>query len=194
MNGEEIAKAIDLLKTAYKQGWLDKLATSLRKKHKVLVLGPTGAGKTNILESLTELIPKAIDQMNRTEFVQKHSIKISKQPFVFIDTPGQTLHKGRRISSIREAMAGKIDGVINVVSYGYHEYRIGKKEAIASDGTINESFLERHRLVEMEALKEWTLLLGGRETARWLITVVSKADLWWHQREEVLAHYQSGKY
>ena len=67
LTGSEIKPIADMLVLAQKQGWLDKLKMALRKKHKILVLGSTGAGKTNFLASLTETMPKAIDLMSRTE-------------------------------------------------------------------------------------------------------------------------------
>ena len=104
------------------------------------------------------------------------------------------MHRDRRISAVREAMATGIDGVINVVSYGYHEYRIGKEEAIEANHQIREDFLDKHRQVEIDLMKEWNSLLGDRETAHWLITLVTKADLWWDRREQVLTHYEKGDY
>ena len=89
----ETKAAIELIKLARKQGWLDNLFSALRKKHRVLVLGTTGAGKTNLLASLTEAVPQAIDEINRTEFVKERALKIAKQPFIFIDTPGQAQHR-----------------------------------------------------------------------------------------------------
>src|SRR2546423_12515590 len=119
MSGEIAASAkaaeaaIELVKLAYKQGWLDKLKTAFRKKHRVLVLGATGTGKTNLLESLSELVPKAIHNMNRTEFAERHAVRIVKEPFIFIDTPGDLPLKDRRISAIRDAMKTGLAGVIN---------------------------------------------------------------------------------
>ena len=43
-------------------------------------------------------------------------------------------------------------------------------------------------------LSEWVGLLGDRETAGWLITVVTKSDLWWEQRATVREYYESGAY
>lgn len=37
-------------------------------------------------------------------------------------------------------------------------------------------------------------IIGSRDTADWLITVVTKADLWWPARDSVLAHYSTGDY
>jgi ABC-type molybdenum transport system ATPase subunit/photorepair protein PhrA len=137
----ETAAAIELINTARKQGWLDALLTAVRKKHKIILLGSTGTGKTNFLSSLTESVPKAVDIMNRTEIAKKHRLKIQKYPFVFVDTPGQALHESRRLKAIREALASGISGVVNVVSYGYHEYRIGAKNAVDKKGKVSEQFL-----------------------------------------------------
>jgi energy-coupling factor transporter ATP-binding protein EcfA2 len=186
--------AIKVFEKAHKQGWLDKLVNVFRKKHRVLVLGTTGTGKTNLLQSMQEIAPKAIDQMNRTEFAQKHSISILRQPFIFVDTPGQRGHASVRKQAILEAMSHKISGVINVVSYGYHEYRTGKSRAIADNGSPRDSFLEEHRKIELETLNEWTTLLGDKQIVGWLITVVTKADLWWDKKDEVLDYYTSGPY
>ena len=190
----EAVAAIELVQLAHKQGWFDRLITSLRKKHRVLILGPTGAGKTLFVNSLTEAVPDAIDLMSRTEFVERKHIKISKHPFVFVDTPGQTLHKSRRIQAIREEMNKGISGVINVVSYGYHESRAVTAKGAIVNGKIDKSFLEKQRQLEIRQLAEWTELLGGKETVDWLITVITKADLWWDHREEVRKHYESGPY
>src|ERR1700754_1711743 len=190
----EATAALELISTAHKQGWLDRLITAVRKKHKVVVLGSTGVGKTNFLNSLTESIPSAVDIMNRTEIAKKHRVKIQKSPFIFVDTPGQEPHKSRRLKAIREALASHISGVINVVSYGYHEYRIGSKDAVDDNGIVSEEFLSAHRAIEIAALEEWIPVLGGPEAAGWLITVVSKADLWWDRRDEVLEYYRTGAY
>jgi energy-coupling factor transporter ATP-binding protein EcfA2 len=157
--------ALDLIDKARKQGWFDKLIDALRKKHRVLVLGATGTGKTVFLESLTEVVPKAIDMMNRTEFVEKYHIRISRQPFIFI-----------------------------VVSYGYLESRAIEKPEIKINGKVSEAFLKEQRQLEIDMLDEWIPLLGGAESAGWLITVVTKADLWWRQRDKVLTHYETGPY
>lgn len=188
--------AIDVISKAHKQGWLDKLISALRNKHRVLVLGATGAGKTAFLESLTETIPKAIESMNRAQFNEKYRIKISKDLFIFTDTPGQHLHTRRRQEAFREVlkMKGGVAGIINVVSSGYHEASTVEFPTIKASTKVPESFLEQRREVEIAMLEEWRDLLGGAESAKWPVTVVTKADLWWRQREGVLDYYRSGQY
>ncbi len=182
----------ELVKLAKKQGWQDRLLNVFRKQHKILLLGSTGVGKTNMLQSLTELVPVAIDYLSRTEFARKHHGKISRQPFIFIDTPGQVLHRSRRGEEIRNAMKDGIDGVINVVCYGYHEYRQAPGKAIKKGNKVRKTYLEQHRQIEINVLNEWTYLLGDRTVTNWLITVITKADLWWNQKDEVFQHYEHG--
>ncbi len=184
----------EVYQLAKKQGLLDRLVWALRKKHRILVLGATGTGKTNLITSLTEWIPQVIDWMNRTEFEEHHRLKIAGNPFVFIDTPGQALHKPARVDAIRQAMAGRVEGIIDVVCYGYHEGRGKRSEAVTQDDRANPDYLEARRTTEIQGLNEWTPLLGGDRTAPWLLTVVTKADLWWDRHTDVLKYYESGEY
>jgi hypothetical protein len=188
--------ADNLIELAKKEGWFGRIIHAFRKKHNILVLGTTGTGKTNLIRSLTEFMPEAIHLMNRTEVMQKHRVVINNQPFVFIDTPGQELHKSRRIAAIQEAMSKNISFVMNVVSYGYHEYRREARGIFLSNGAVNESYLEKHRKQEIKALAEWTPILGNKHVSNGLITVVSKADIWWKQQQwdAILKHYESGDY
>lgn len=183
--GEAVA-VFELVQLARKQKWFDRLKNALRKKHTILVMGCTGVGKGNFIESLSEVAPIAIDRMNRTEFPVKHRLKVSNKLFDFVDTPGQQAHKSRRISAIRHAISAGVSGVINVVAYGYHESRIGKREALTQAGTPRVDYLYRMRRQEIEALSEWSTILGGPETCGWLITLVTKADIWWNESNRVL--------
>jgi energy-coupling factor transporter ATP-binding protein EcfA2 len=188
--------ALELVSVARKQGWFDKLISALRKKQRVLVLGATGTGKTAWLESLTETVPRAIDLLNRTQFIEKYHVKIAKNPFIFTDTPGQELHERRRREAIKQVIQtkGGIAGIINVVAYGYHEASGIAQPEIGRNGQAAKAFLKQRRQIELAMLKEWTPLLTARQEAQWLMTVVTKADLWWPRRAEVLTYYQSGPY
>src|SRR5438270_5656647 len=190
---EGIAAGTELLIFAHHEGFLDRLRNSFKKRHRILVLGTSGVGKTNFLSSLVLPLPSTIDYMDRTQFAQGWRVQIGDSPFLFVDTPGEDLHQTRRMDAIREALARGVDGVINVVSYGYHEGRSGKDIA-TENGHTREDFLEERRFYEISAVQEWAPLLGDRETANWLITVVTKADLWWNTRAEVLEYCERGTY
>jgi len=194
MASDIIAGAFSLIDYVRENELLDRFVAVFQKKHQVMVLGSSGTGKTNLLKSLRkDTLPSAVDYTNRTEFVARHGIRILKHPFVFTDTPGQLLHISRRREALIEAAKG-VAGILNVVSYGYHEYKKGRGGAFDEGGRINESFLESHRHLELKALEEWVNILGTGKTTGWLITVVSKADLWWDRRAEVMEYYENGAY
>ena len=194
----EIGKAVGgLVKLAREEGWLDKLRAALKRKPKVLLMGCTGAGKTVFLDSLSkDVVPQAIDLLHRTQTIDHRKVKVSSQPFIFTDVPGEDPKKSERLKAIR-MLAGERPGtvgIINVTAYGYHELR-HHKPLIKRGQVIDKDFLAARRQAEIEAAQEWTTLLCGREgVAGWLITLVTKADLWWSQRDTVLAHYEKGAY
>ena len=159
-----------------------------------MVLGSSGVGKTNLIKSLTTPSPDVIDAVNRTEFAQQAEVKIGSQPFVFIDTPGQEHHQSRRLKAVREAVREGISGVINIVSYGYHEYDGGESDAINKDGSVNKNYLKKYKKLECDLMKEWIPLIGSSEVGGWLLTIVTKADLWWDDKDNVLKHYIEGDY
>jgi hypothetical protein len=174
----------------------EKIRDSLRGKETLLILGSTGAGKTNLIVSLNSaagLVP-AIWREDRTEATMKQNVRISQQPFRVIDTPGQDLHQSDRLREVREAAARPQIRIINVVSYGYHEYATQTSNAVTEDGHPRPEFLKRHRDEEIAALREWITSLGDRSITKWVLTAVTKADLWWDDRVTVLDHYASGEY
>jgi len=186
--------AVEAVKFGVRRGWFRRFADNFRKKHRVFVLGSTGVGKTNFLLSLRKEPPPAISHQDRTEFVTSHTLDIGNNLFVFVDTPGQPGHESRRGQAIRSAQRVKTTGVINVVSYGYHEYRRGSEGIVGAGGSVDSTFLTERREAEIAALAEWLPVLGSVHTISWMVTLVTKADLWWDRRDEVLDYYTSGNY
>jgi hypothetical protein len=203
MSGEPLTtaavakEAYDLYKVAREEGWLDRVVDLFKRKQRVLVLGNTGVGKTSFLNSLVHELAGAIDRFDRTEFNEPKRIRLGDHPFRFVDTPGQDEHISRRQEAYRDAVKDGVDGVINVVSYGYHEFKRNIMEAgthavLHSNHAVNPHFLAEQRNREEQRISEWRdLVLPG---ARWVITAVNKADLWWSNRSEVDRHYTSGSY
>ena len=193
--GIELAGA--LFELAEKQGIIDKLEIAFKRKPRVLLLGQTGTGKSNFLQSLSVERAEPISRAVRTQYPNRKVLTLQKKrAFRFVDTPGDTDYKDVRIQEIRESLSAKggISGVINIVSYGYHEYHVVRGEVFKPDGSIDPDYLQKHRQIELDQLDEWTPLLGSPITIGWLITIVTKADLWWDQRKDVLKYYQKGAY
>lgn len=71
-----------LLKEAEKQGLIDRLKLIFKAKPRILLLGCTGAGKSNFLKSLTVESPEAIPREARTQFTTARNIVLkSKHPY-----------------------------------------------------------------------------------------------------------------
>jgi GTPase Era involved in 16S rRNA processing len=191
--GEAIA-VVELTITAREQGWFDKLLSVFKKKQRVLVFGATGVGKTQLLETLSTGLANIIDLMDRTQFVETKHIKIGNQPFVFLDTPGQKQHVAHRKTATREQLRKGSFGIINVVSYGYHESKSVDGQNMITVNGVDPQFLQQQRKIELKQLNEWVVQTDDPTRVAWILTVVSKADLWWDHREIVLKHYESGEY
>lgn len=178
---------------AEKRGWVEKFFDLFRGKLTVLVLGSSGVGKSQFLTSLENALPRPISRWDRTIAVHKKRIKLESKIFDFKDTPGELGLLHSRTKAYLEANDG-VDIIINVVAYGYHEYKGNQTEAIDSNNRPRDTWLSAHRQREIDQLSEWVPLLGSEQVARKIITVVNKADLWWDCREQVISHYENGEY
>jgi hypothetical protein len=179
----------ELIKVAESKGLLNNLKDLFRKKHRILLMGSSGTGKTQFIKCACDIFADAIDKIARTEFPSKSKFNIDGRLFEFIDTPGQKYHKARRSEAFRESLSKGISGVINIVAYGYHEYDIDVNKVITNN-KINTEYQKRHLQLEIDLLQEWAPYLKDE----WIITVVSKADLWWNINKQVLKHYSQGPY
>lgn len=193
-----INTAMNAAVIAHKQGWLDQLIDFFKRKHFILLLGSTGVGKSSVLKSLINETMDALIRSPSTSDIDRQSIRINKEPVIIYDTPGQDCHESKREEIIRDVLADriKLSGIINVVAYGYHE-RLGVLDGalkISSNGRIKENsldeYLKKHRQLEIEfLLKEMSSL--SSQNAKWLITLVNKADMWWDTQYPVLQYYTS---
>jgi hypothetical protein len=184
-----LSTAAEIYQVVDRMGFWDQLRDALRRKHKVILFGASGAGKTQFLESFGNTFAKALDQVARTQFAHDRTIQIQDQLFRFTDTPGTVAQSAHRVQALREAIGAGLCGVVNLVCYGYHEYGAPLEEIVDGD-VVSWDYLRRHRDLELEQISEWAPLLDSE----WIITVVTKADLWWDNKEEVMSHYIRGEY
>lgn len=189
-----IAAGVKLYNFAEQNGWLD----FLKSKHKILVLGPSGVGKTQMIESFKDILPEVISAQDRTEIQEElgHNMSIQDVLFRFLDTPGEDLNEDFRNNFMKNNKDIKL--VMNVVCYGYHEY----ENALYSDKTpnpiedhhVSQDFLEDSREREVKRLSEWVNYLTIEQPELKIITVVTKADLWRGNYHKVMSHYKQGSY
>ncbi len=145
-----------------------------------------------MVDSLTDVMPAAISYLNRSVVDTQHRLRIGTQPFDFTVIPGDDPKGSVRSPALRRALRRGVSAVVNVTSWGYHEYPIASLKQAISNGRAVKAFLAQHREVEIERLGDWTPIVG--DACPWLITLVNKADLWWDRKDEVLEHYRKGPY
>jgi hypothetical protein len=155
-------------------------------QHTVILLGASGTGKTSFsrrLRGLAAYVPREM----RTRVSESVTGKLKgRLKLKLIETPGEIIEPFsiHRRESISKAMKERTLGIVNVVSYGYHEGGSNSSLAVTQANAVRSRFLSNRRQEEIHLLDEWknTLCAPGGP-ARWLITVCSKADLWWTPKD-----------
>ena len=174
---------------------LPKWINSLRCPIKVVVYGESGVGKTQFVKTITE--SHEYVKIRTRDISRGHMLCLSNGRRVeFIDTPGQSSYKQKRNELKSLFKSGNIQGVVNLVAYGY----LSKPETRESDvfkvGTndVKAKFLRDNQESELEQAKELIQLIAGSKNVKWILHVINKADLWYGKEQEVTEYYELHEY
>jgi ABC-type transport system involved in cytochrome c biogenesis ATPase subunit len=168
----------------------------------VVIFGPGGAGKT----TLGNLISGKLDiRKSNQKYIESPDIEYFK--FAnhisgeLIIGPGQKRRATATWNNLYTKLAhGNSQGVINVVSYGFHSFtEIGWKDLRQYQKGMNKQtlinrYLKDSKNEELRVIKEITPRLKDAKKDIWMITLVTKQDLWWDERINVLDFYTKGLY
>lgn len=161
------------------------------KKKKILLFGNSGTGKSQFIEELRGNVTTAI----RTHATQKFKIPVANLPTVFIDVPGQAGYTYQRREQVDFIIQDGVEGIINIVDYGYHEIETPNiSQPIFIENKVNKHILEVNRNLELEQLAEWLPRISPNKNIKWIINLITKADVWWDDRIEVQNYYHSLEY
>lgn len=167
---------------------------------KIAVFGPGGVGKS----TLGHFVSRGGEAIRPHDYkespvIEKYTISDEVVGKLLVP-PGQE----RRIEDYwpelyRQLVQGKSRGIINVVSWGYHSFELAMKDTrYFMPGMSKDEFLaaylkaKRHR--ELEIIHELAPRIKDARHKLWMITLVTKQDLWWEQRADVQKHYTEGEY
>jgi hypothetical protein len=173
----------------------------LRGTWRVPVFGDGGTGKTTLGKFLAGELDTDVAIAGYRETVGQEELSLPGEfPCLLLVPPGQRRRRPETWPALYRLLSGgKAKGVINVVSWGYHstdfEYdrHIAYKVGI-SDSEYLDAYLASNRQGEITALNELAPHLEATEGKIWMITLVTKQDLWWNERHNVETHYKNGEY
>jgi hypothetical protein len=183
-------------------GWLMNEAGRLwerfrRSKNQIAVFGLAGAGKTTLGTCLS-------GQHEPGEY--EESIGIERHPYEggeyqLIVPPGQGHRRDASWQTIlAEIQKGAALGVIDVVSYGhqsfnfpYRQHALYRYPTMGKERFLRE-YAEHQRREELACFQKLCASLKAVKSKLWMITLVTKQDLWWDNKEEVRRQYEQGDY
>lgn len=179
--------------------WWDRFTYILKhKKLAVLIVGSGGVGKSTLSKFLCSPSVKVPPEAYKESMLVERLSLPGGAVADLVAAPGQRRHIERWEDLFDEVKKrGKTFGVINVVSYGYHATPLSMSELRGKEDSVPVPFpryLGDCRQLELELLREVAKLLRRHTKPFWMITLVSKQDLWWPERKNVERHYCGGEY
>jgi hypothetical protein len=168
---------------------------------KIAIFGAGGTGKTTlgrILAGEYELseFPSYRESIRMENYKLDSSVGGS-----IVVAPGQERREDTWDDLLRSLMAGKVKLIIHVVSWGHHsfgslsytQHRLYQPGMSIAD--FVDVYTTERRKRELDVLRklEPHLALANQKKVV-VITLVSKQDLWWNDRNRVRDHYMNGEY
>jgi energy-coupling factor transporter ATP-binding protein EcfA2 len=168
---------------------------------RVVVFGAGGTGKTTLGRYLSGVLDtdSAVDPYEETMSRVDFSFG-GKIPGIVLVPPGQSRRRANTWDELFQILSqGKAVGVINVVCNGFHstELELSRLRVFQKDlpfEAIRERYVEQMLSEELDALSETIPHLKAAKGDLWMITLVTKQDLWWTDRYKVRDYYQNGEY
>jgi hypothetical protein len=188
-----------LLKEVYQ--WLRGKQDAGELPHRVLIIGAGGCGKSTLGYLLSGGPATMLDLPGSySESLGMESYALQDDNAVeLVVPPGQEHRRDFSWMDLQtDLAAGLFRGLVLVSSFGYHslgdlslrQHRLyhGKKREFLTE------YLADRRNEEIRILKRLLPFLRANPKRLWVLSLITKQDLWWRQRVDVEQHYRSGPY
>ncbi len=171
----------------------------------ILLLGPGGVGKTTLAKLLSgeyDFLLDIPDQYKEDYEVEHYSLPEKGGLQVEIVVPPGQQHRREATWSdlLQDVAGGKFRGVVLLCAYGYHTlgniswkmHPLAKQHP--DEASFLDAFLMERREDEIAVLNRLKPAMDLNSKDFWLLTVVTKQDLWWNDRIAVQKHYRQGRF
>lgn len=169
----------------------------------IVIFGSGGCGKS----TLGQLLSGQRDEMSLIasyqESITTETYKLENNTIgVILVAPGQQRRQDSWGDLLQNLSVGKFKLIIHVVSGGFHSFGEGipyQRHAVYQSGMSVEQFVNAYRQdclkKEINVLKKLIPHLSiAQQKKVMMLTLVTKQDLWWNQRNEIKNYYEQGEY
>jgi hypothetical protein len=171
------------------------------RQRRILIIGPGGTGKTTLARFLSGDVDWFEESPGQyLESIDLELFALNDDPDVeLVVAPGQEY---RRASTwpelLRQVAEGAFRGIVLMNSFGYHtfstpSYRNHRLYA-GNKSSFFQAFLADRLEDELRILREIVPHLLVCNEKVWVLTIISKQDLWWNKQKEAEQHYLQGEY
>jgi hypothetical protein len=173
------------------------------RKSKILIIGPGGTGKSTLARMLSGEFDWLLDSPWRYDEdvgIQRLTLKADPAAQIVV-MPGQEHRRRTSWAGVGQDLAkGTYHGIVLVSAYGYHSlaessYKLhGLYESERDKDTFWRKYLEANRQDEVGCLKQLLPFLKECPRKLWLLSLVTKQDLWRSSESAIEKWYREGEY
>lgn len=175
---------------------------SHESKGRLLIIGPGGVGKSTaglFLSGQYNSLLSIPGEYQESLGVETYSLEDDDRVEIVVP-PGQRHRRDATWKDLQAAIgSGEYGGIIMTNSFGYHSlgqisYRHHRLYREAGEADFLRRFLATCREDELDVVQRLAPFLRTNQRRCWLLTLVTKQDLWWPEHRRVEEHYRTGAY
>lgn len=167
----------------------------------LLIIGPGGVGKSLLASFLADDFSQLAEgRADYTESLRVEEFHLTEPGAAIIVPPGQKRHRDYTWLELEQGIvAGRFSGIMLVCAFGYHSIgQFSYKDLAGYRPGDEQEFLAQHlrrcRQDEIQVVRRLAPLIARAPNRQWLLTVVTKQDLWADSSGRVERHYTTGAF